>query len=98
MNLIEALTNPPLKRRVSVAPTATEPTDTAATVGTWNGLIVGDGNTKHRGMHVALLCDDGRLLCVCGPAEDPKSVADARMLAHLWNAARKANVSIASLN
>ena len=76
---------------------ATTPTNTAAKAGVWTGLVVGD-HIKHRGAHAAVLSDDGTPLCLCGPATDKQSRADARLLAHLWNEARKANVSIAALN
>lgn len=73
------------------------PTNTAAKAGVWTGLVVG-ADVKHRGAHAAVLGEDGTPLCLCGPATDKQSRADARLFAHLWNEARKANVSIAALN
>lgn len=61
-----------------------------AQVAKWTGLVAGQHNIKSRGEHVAVEFTNpdkagGVLLCIVGPANDPTSVADAQLLAKLWN-------------
>lgn len=58
-----------------------------ATVGKVAGLVAGEGLEKHRGLHHCILLSDGTVLAITGPEHCRASLADAKRLTRLWNAA-----------
>lgn len=69
-----------------------------AHAGTWSGLVAGQQNVHHRGLHAAVLDANGDLIAITGPATSKKSKADAEMLAQLINKAAELHVHPSTLN
>lgn len=56
----------------------------------WYGLVTGQRDVYHRGDHAAVIeAEAGRVVCVCGPADDINSTNEARRIATLLNEANE---------